>query len=81
MSQRHGNYYGFVKTGFKNKQFYYPRNNMLYIEKNENVMPFWSPFDFEGGPKIDHFGQKSEQNVKKEVQETALKKHDSLIDF
>ena len=35
MSQRHNNYYGFEKTGFKNKQFYYPRNNMTYVEKME----------------------------------------------
>ena len=40
-------------------------------------LPFWRPSDFEGGPQIDHFFL----NEKKEVQETALKKHDLMIDL
>ena len=43
--------------------------------------PFWSPLDFEGGPKIDRFRKKSKKMEKKEVQETVLKQHDVLIDF
>ena len=82
MSQRHGNCYGFVKTGLKQqkrKQFYYPRSKMIHVEKKLNWVPFWRPLDFEGGPKIEHFWKKL-KNDKKEVQEAALKKHDLLID-
>ena len=44
---------------------------------------FLTPSDFEGGPKIDHFlkKKKSTKNEKKELQKTALKKHDLLIDL
>ena len=45
------------------------------------LVPFLTPSDFEGGPKIDHFFKKSTKNEKKEVQKTALKKHDLLIDL
>ena len=45
------------------------------------LVPFLTPSDFEGGPKIDSFLNKSKNNEKKEVQETALEKHDFLIYF
>ena len=70
MSQRHGDYYGFVKTRFKTKQF--------YVDKMENSVPFWRPLDFEGGPKSTIF---EKTNEKMEVQETALKTHDLFYRF
>ena len=44
-------------------------------------VPFLIPSDFEVGPKIDHFLKQSKTNEKKEAQETALKKHDLMIEF
>ena len=41
---------------------------------------FLTPSDFEGGPKIDSFKNKSENNEEKEVQETIPNNHDFCID-
>ena len=46
MCQRHEDYYGFVKTGFEKRQFYYPRKNMIYIGKNGNVGAILAPIGF-----------------------------------
>ena len=76
MSQRHSNYYGFVKTG---SAFFFA----LFGAHGLFFVSFWSPLDFEGGSQIYHFlkKQKKEKKWEKEVQETAMKKHDFLIDF
>jgi hypothetical protein len=42
------------------------------------LVPFLIPSDFEGVPKSTVFEKK--KNEKKEVQETAMNKHDFLID-
>ena len=42
-------------------------------------VPFWIPSDFEGGPQIYYFWKNRKQITKKDVQETALKKHDLFL--
>ena len=54
MSQRHNDYYGFVKTGFENGgcvryQF------SAFWRHLVDVGAIFDPSDFEGGPKIDSF--------------------------
>jgi hypothetical protein len=43
--------------------------------------PFWTPVDFEGGPKIAFSGIMLQKNEKKEVQERFQEKHEILMDF
>ena len=72
MSQRHSNYYGFVKTGFEKRQLYYPRNNMIYVEKLNFLCHFGAHWILKVVPKSTSF-ENIEKNEKKEVQEAALK--------
>jgi hypothetical protein len=58
MSQRHSNYFGFVKTGFETSR---PKGAsairlfQMFGAFWSILVPFLTPSDFEGGPQIDRF--------------------------
>jgi hypothetical protein len=67
MSQRHKDYYGFVKAGFETRR---PKgaSGIIFFQHFgatwSILVPFLTPSDFEGGPKIDHFW-KNKKKIKK----------------
>ena len=78
----HTDYYVFVKTGFETREHPAYYFFSILAPLGRFLIPFWIPSDFEGIPQIDHSLQNDlETNEKKEVQETALKTHELLIDF
>ena len=81
MSQRHEDYYGFVKTGFKKVKKEQEISEHHFGATWSILVPFLTPSDFEGGSKINYFWKQSKKNEKNEVQETALKKHDFWLIF
>jgi hypothetical protein len=60
MSQRHKDYYGFVKTGCEKRPQTGASATMFFQHfgaKWSILVPFRIPSDFEGGLNIDHFGK------------------------
>ena len=83
MSQRHEDYYGFVKIGFEKQK----KRGASAIRFVQHFGATWSifgasfdPIGFLRGSQNRPFLNKSNTNKKNEVQETALKKHDLFID-
>ena len=77
MSQRHEDYYGFVKTGFeKYRQVGIARPDIfeLLAPFSRFWLPYWRPSDLEWGSKNRPFWKQIKKNEKKEVQEAALTK-------
>ena len=78
MSQRHGNYFGFVKIRVA-------KHNYCFCDFWRRLVDFGCHFGphriSKGVPKSIIFETNHKKIIKKEVQETALKKHGWLIDF
>ena len=81
MSQRHGNYYGFVKTGFEKRK----AHGKFAGATRHHLADFGNHFDthriFKGVPESTIFEKITKKKEKNEVREAVLKKYHVLIDF
>ena len=81
MSQRHSNYYGFVKTGSAKVSVSLMLFSAFWRPLVDLLRHFGAHWILKGVPKSTIFETKIEKNLNKRVQEAAMKTHDLLIDF